>query len=528
MLLGAVGLVLLLACANVTNLLLSRVVARQREMAVRVALGASRRRLAQQLLTESMLLSTLGGIAGLLCALTAMKLLSSYLPADLSRAAGITVDVPMMVFAAIISLATGILAGLMPLFGVGRVNAAESLKENSRATGHTQSGLRNALAVTQIAIAIVLLIGAGLMTKSLWALMHVEPGFRSQGILTARLSLPRSRYADNRRIAIFEDELLDRLRTKSGVESAGVATYLPLSGTDNGWAFSVDGRPPLPVGIYNMAKYRPVSAGYFETIGIPLIRGRWFTRFDGASPWVVVINDSMARQYWRGENPIGQRLHFGSPTARTVIGVVGDVLHEALDGETKPEMYVPVQQAPNIESSPTIVVRTTLDASAAAAQLRAVVSAIDRAVPVDRIGTVEQLVSASVAQPRFRTVILATFSILALIMASIGIYGVMNYIVIQRTREFGIRLSIGATRTDVLRLVLGRAAVLIGAGTALGLGGSVLVVRLIANLLFGTAPMDPLTFAAVPFVLAVVALLASYIPARRATLVDPIVALRFE
>jgi putative ABC transport system permease protein len=529
MLLGAVGLVLLLACANVTNLLLSRSVARQREMAVRVALGASRRRLAQQLLTESVLLSTIGGIAGFLFALTAMKLLPSYLPADLSRAAGITVDVPMMVFAAMISLATGILVGLMPLVGAGGTNAAKSLKENSRATGHVQSGLRNALVVAQIAIAIVLLIGAGLMMKSLWALMHVDPGFRSQGILTARLLLPQGRYADNRRIAIFEEELRDRLRGRPGVQSAGFATYLPLSGMDNGWSFTVDGRPPLPVGVHNMAKYRPVSAGYFETIGIPLIRGRWFTPADTAdSPWVALISDSMARQFWPGEDPIGQRLRFGPPTARTVIGVVGDVLHEALDGETEPDMYVPVQQAPNDENSPMIVVRTALDSGAAAAELRAAASAIDRSVPVDRIGTVGQLVSASVAQPRFRTVILATFSILALAMASIGIYGVMNYIVIQRTREFGIRLSMGATRSDVLRLVLGRAAVLIGAGTALGLGGAVLIVRLIANLLFGTVPMDPFTFAAVLFVLAAVALLASYIPARRATLVDPIVALRHE
>jgi putative ABC transport system permease protein len=529
MLLGAVGLVLLLACANVANLLLSRAVARHREMAIRVALGASRRRLAQQLLTESVLLSTIGGIAGLLLALTAMKLLSSYLPADLSRAAGITIDLRIMLFATMVSLATGILVGLMPLVGAGRVNAAASLKESNRATGSRQSGVRNALAVTQIAIAIVLLIGAGLMTKSLWALMHVAPGFRSQGILTARLSLPRSRYPDNRRIAAFEEALSERLRGRSGVQSAGFATYLPLSGMDNGWGFVVEGRPPLPIGVFNMAKYRPVSAGYFETIGIPLIQGRWFTPSDTAdSPWVVVISDSMARQYWRGENPIGQRLRFGSPTARTVIGIVGDVRHDGLDGETKPDMYVPVQQAPNIESSPTVVVRTSLDSRAGAAQLRAAVSAVDRAVPVDRIETVEQLVSASVAQPRFRAVILAAFSIVALAMASIGIYGVVNYLVIQRTREFGIRLSIGATRVDVLRLVLGRAAVLIGAGTAFGLGGSVLLVRLIANLLFGTAPMDPLTFAAVPFVLAAVALLASYIPARRATLVDPMVALRYE
>ena len=290
-----------------------------------------------------------------------------------------------------------------------------------------------------------------------------------------------------------------------------------------------EGRPPLPVGVYNVAKYRPVSAGYFEAIGIPLLGGRSFTPADTAeSPWAVVINDSMAREYWGRENPVGRRLHFGSDTWRTVIGVVGDVLHEGLDGETKPEMYVPMEQAPNTESGPTIVVRTALDPGAAAAELRQAVSAIDRALPVDRIETMEQVVSGSVAQPRFRTVILGAFAMLALVMASIGIYGVMNYLVIQRTREFGIRLSVGATRADVLRLVLGRAAVLIGAGTGLGLAGSALLVRLIARLLFGTAPLDVLTFAAVPLVLAVVALAAGFVLARRATRVDPMVALRYE
>lgn len=435
----------------------------------------------------------------------------------------------MLMFTAVISLVTGILFGLGPLFGTGRVNAGESLKQNNRVAGGMQSGLRSALAAAQIAIAIILLIGAGLMAKSFWALVHVAPGFRSESILTARLSLPKSHYPDNRRIAAFERELLEGLRGRPGIESAGFTTYLPLSGSDNGWAFFIEGRPPLPVGIYNMAKYRPVSAGYFETIGIPLLRGRSFTTADtGESPWVVVINDAMARAYWGAENPIGRRLDFGSERWRTVIGVVGDVLHEGLDGETKPEMHVPVEQAPNIESGPTIVVRTALDAGASAAELRKAVSAIDRALPVDRIETMEQLVSGSVAQPRFRTVILAAFSMLALVMASIGIYGVMNYLVIQRTREFGIRLSVGATQTDVLLLVLGRAAVLIGVGTCVGLAGSVLLVRFIAKLLFGTAPLDPLTFAAVPVVLAAVALAASYVPARRATRIDPIVALRWE
>lgn len=529
-LLGAVGLLLLIACANVANLLLGRAAARQKEMAVRIALGATRWRLAQQLLTESLFLAGLGGIAGFVLAVAAIAALTPQLPADLSRAAGIAVDMRMLIFTAVISLVTGILFGLSPLFTTSFENAGELLKQNNRFASGIQTRLRSGLAVAQIAIAIILLIGAGLTVKSFWALMHVAPGFRSENILTARLSLPGSRYPDNRRIAALEREVLESLRGKPGVQSAGFATYVPLSGLDNDWAFLIEGRPPLPVGTHNVAEYRPVSAGYFETIGIPLLRGRSFTPADTAeAPWVVVINDSMAREYWPSENPIGQRLQIpGWPTWGTVIGVVGDVLHEGLDRAAKAEMYLPVEQSLNIENDPTIVVRAEIPAGAAAGELRAAVSAIDPAIAVDRIETMQQLVSGSVAQPRFRTMILAAFSLLALVMASIGIYGVMNYLVIQRTREFGIRLSLGATPTDVLRLVLGRAAILIGAGTCLGLVASVLLVRLITKLLFGTAPLDPLTFAAVPVLLAAVALAASYIPARRATKVDPLVALRYE
>jgi putative ABC transport system permease protein len=528
-LLSAVALVLLVACANVANLLLSRAAARQKEMAVRVALGASRWRLTQQLLTESLLLSGLGGMAGLGLSFAAIRFVTPLLPADLSRAAGIAVDERMLVFTVAIAVFAGVFFGLGPLVGTQRGNPRESLKETNRIAGGGQSVLRSFLAVSQIATAIVLLIGAGLMAKSFWALIHVPPGFRTENILTARLSLPKSHYPDNRRIAAFERQVLEALHSRPGIQSAGFATYLPLSGSDNGWAFFIEGRPPLPVGTFNFAKYRPVSEGYFETLGIPLLRGRLFTAADVADyPWVVVINDSMARQYWGSKNPIGERLHFDGPTWRTVVGVVGDVHHEGLDGEPSPEMYMPVDQAANVESGPTIVVKTALDESAAASAVRETISAIDREFPVDRIETMEQLLSRSVAQPRFRTTILVAFSILALVMASIGIYGVMNYLVIQRTREFGIRLSLGANRTDVLRLVLGRAAGLIGLGTCVGLGGAVVLVRFIAKLLFETPPLDGLTFAVVPMLLIGVALLASYLPARRATRVDPMVALRYE
>ncbi|MBI4907004.1 MAG: ABC transporter permease [Acidobacteria bacterium] len=528
-LLSAVGLVLLIACANVANLLLSRAAARQREMAVRVALGASGRRLAQQLLTESMLLAALGAVTGFGLAFAAIRFVTPLLPAELSRAAGIAVDARMLVFTAAISVVTGVLFGLGPLLGIKRVNPGESLKQTNRVVSGGQSVLRSALTVSQIVIATILLIGAGLMAKSFWTLIHVPAGFRTQNIVTARLSLPKSRYPDNRRIAAFERQVLDTLRARPGIQSAGFATYLPLSGSDNGWAFFIEGQPPLPVGVFHFAKYRPASEGYFETLGIPLLRGRLFTPADVAdSPWVVVINDSMARRYWGSKNPVGERLRFGGPTWRTVIGVVGDVRHEGLDGEPRAEMYMPVDQAANLEAGPTIVVRTGLDATASAAVVREAISTIDRHFPVDRIETMDQWLSRSVAPPRFRTMLLMAFSILALLMASIGIYGVMNYLVIQRTREFGIRLSLGATRGDLLRFVIGRAAVLIGLGTCLGLGGSIVLARLIEKLLFRTAPLDGWTFAAVPLVLASVALFASYLPARKATRVDPMVALRYE
>ena len=527
-LLGGVGLLLLIACANVANLLLSRAAARQKEMAVRLALGASRRRLGQQLLTESVLLSLLGGATGLLLAAAAIRILTPHLPADLPRVSALTIDLRVLAFTALISLTTGILFGLAPLFQTRRGNANEMLKQSERIVGGVQSRMRNGLVVAQIAIALVLLTGAGLMAKSFWNLVHVSPGFRTEHILTARVSLPGSRYPDVQRIAAFQSEVLERVRNLPGIQAAALTAYLPLSGADNGWSFFIEGRPPLPTGTYNMADYRPVSAGYFETIGIPLVRGRGFTTADSESaPRVVVINESMARIHWGQDNPIGQRLKFaGIP--RTIVGVVGDVHHERLDGDAKPEMYVPFTQIPNTERRPTIVVRTAVDPASVTAGLRNAVSEIDKALPLDQVETMEQLVSASVGQPRFRTVLLAAFSILAVVIASVGIYGVMNYLVSQQIREFGIRLAIGATEGDVLQLVLRRAAVLIAAGLCLGLLASAMLARAIAGLLFGVSAFDPVTVIAVSLVLSAVALVASYIPARRATRVDPLTALRYE
>ncbi len=528
-LLGAVGLVLLIACANVANLLLGRTAARQKEMALRRALGATPRRLARQLLTESLFMALTGGALGLILASTSIRALTPYLPADLPRTSGITLNLRVLLFTGAISILTSLLFGIAPLLQMRRASANDVLKQSRRVAGGAASRMRSGLVVGQMAIAFVLLVGAGLMAKSLWTLLHVSPGFRTEQMLTARVSLSRARYPDARRIAVFQRDLLERVRAVPGVRSAGLTAYLPLSGMDNAWGFVIEGRPPLPIGDYNVSKYRPVSAGYFETIGIPLLQGRAFLAADtGDTAPVVVINASMARHYWGDRNPVGQRIKFGPPAWRTVIGVVGDVRHDGLDAESQAEMYVPFAQAPNNEARTTIVIRTSVDPAAMAADLRGIVSTIDAAVPLDRIETMEQWVSASVGQPRFRTLLLAAFSFFALVLASIGLYGVMSYLVIQRTREFGIRLAIGATGGDILRLVLGRATLLIAAGLGLGMLGSLALARLIASLLYGVTPLDVVTFAAVALLLSAVAVLASYLPARRATRIDPMLALGHE
>jgi len=527
-LLGAVGFVLLIACANVANLLLSRGAARMREISVRLAMGASRGQVAQQLFVESTVLALAGGTVGVVLALTTIHVVQPYLPADLSRA-GVVLDARVLTFSASISLATGILFGLAPLFQMRRVNANESLKQGMRIAGGPHTRLGSGLVVGHVAVTMILLISAGLMAKSFWILIHVPAGFRTDHLLTARITLPRLRYPDAGRIAAFQQEFLEQLHSVPGIQSAGLAAYLPLSGDDNGWAFFIEGRPPLPTGVYDVAKYRPVSHGYFQTIQIPLIRGRDFSRGDSPdAPPVVVINESMARTYWGQQNPVGQRLRFGSPVWRTVIGVVGGVRHEGLDHDLKPEMFVPFAQAPQPETVSTIVVRTAVDPAAMTTTLRKILSAIDAALPLDQVRTMEQLVSSSVGQPRFQTFLLAVFAMLALAMASVGIYGVTNYSVMQRTREFGIYIAVGATARDVLRLVLGRALVLIASGLGLGLLASLALARFIATFLYGVAVLDPSTFVTIPLFLCGVALVASYLPARRATKVDPMLALRDE
>ncbi len=424
----------------------------------------------------------------------------------------------------------------MPLLQSRRLGPGGSLKLSGRAVTAGHLRLRGALIAGQVAIALILLAGAGLMAKSLWKLLGVSPGFQTEHILTARLSLPPRYTSGNvfgtgahRRISAFLQALMERVRTIPGVQSAAFAAYLPLSGTDNSWAFDVEGRPPKPPGVFDSTSYRPVSPGYFETIGIPLRSGRGFNARDNEdNPLVVVISEAMAGTFWKEQNPIGQRLRFGDSKWRTIVGVAGDVHHEGLSVKPAPEMYVPYGQIPNAEARPTIVLRTSVEPASVTGALRKAVSEVDASVPMDHIATIRQIVSGSVAQVRFRTAVLLMFAILGLFVASIGLYGVISYLVNQRVREFGVRMALGASRGAILRMVLGEAGRLVGIGICLGLGGATLLARLIASLLFDVTPFDIATLATVSVLLGVVALAASLIPAQRAARADPMNSLRYE
>ena len=530
-LLAAVGLLLLITCANIANLLLTRAAARRREIALRAALGASRAEIARQLMTESLILTAFGGLLGLIFVYTGVPVLVRHLPAGLPRTAEIAVDGRVLIFSSVVALLTGLLFGLVPV-----LHARGSLRQSGRGVIDGPSQLRGALIVGQVAIALVLLAGAGLMAKSLWTLLQVPPGFRPEHMLTARLSLPRQYTNDyqfgtgvHREISAFQQRLLDRVRAIPGVQSSAFTAYLPLSGADNSWSFLVEGRPLKPPGEFDQANYRPVGPGYFETIAIPVKRGRGFTASDNEDrPLVVAINESMARKFWGSADPIGQRACFSEDKWRTIVGIVGDVHHQGLDTKAAPEMYIPYAQAPNVEARPTIVLRTSMEPLNIAVALRQAVAEVDRSVPIDRIATMQDLVSASVGQPRFRTEVILTFSLLALFVASIGLYGVMSYAVSQRTQEFGIRMALGATQGAVMHLVLGQAAKLVGIGIVLGLTGAVLLSQTIATLLFGVAPVDGVTLAGVTLLLALVAIAAVYVPARRAAKSDPMESLRHD
>ena len=532
-LLGAVGLVLLIACANIANLLLSRATSREKEIAVRIALGAGRARVVRQLLTESALLGLLGGFAGLLLAIMAVRSLRSFIPPDVALIGSIEVGGSVLAFALLLSLAAVLAFGLAPAFLAAPSNMQTNIKEGGERTGQ-RSGqrVRNFLAVVEISLAMVLLVAGGLLMRSFALVTSVNPGFDPKNVIEAEVSLPRFQYSMPKQWTAFSSELLDRLHEQPGLQDSALAAPLPMDRQGQAsLEFSIVGDIPTPPGKTTTADYQTVSPDYFRVMRIPLQRGRYFSVQDSpSSPNVTIISEAMARRYFPNQDPIGREMRFGFPpnsnVPREIVGVVGDVRDLALGRKPGPIMYVPFSQAPLWGGE--VVVRSSLSTSSVTAGIRQAVYAIDKNLPVTDVESFPNAIGASVAQERFRTFLLSSFSGIALILAAVGIFGVISYSTSQRTHEIGIRMALGAQRRSVLRLILGQGAKLAVLGVGAGAGAAFLLTRLMASLLYGVSATDPLTFSAVAMGLLGVALLACYIPARRATRIDPTVALRYE
>jgi putative ABC transport system permease protein len=523
-LLGAVGFVLLIACANVANLLLARAAGRQKEMAIRASLGASQWRVMRQLLTESLMLAFSGGAAGLFLAWWGVKLLLAIAPDNLPRAYDIRLDTRVAGFTLIVSLLTGIVFGLLPALQASKINLGETLKEGGRdAAGLLRRRLRGFLIVAEVALAFVLLIGAGLLIRSFARLTEVNPGLDPHNVLTMNMLLP-AKYSDGRSAAFFQ-ETLERVRALPGVEASATVVPLPLSGSHGSAAFRIEGRPSPTEETFN-AGLRIISPDFFKTFRVPLVNGRLIAESDGAkAPPVVVVNESLARNYFANEDPLGKRIIIYGGT-RTIVGVVKDVKHSALDEEAKAESYLPMAQVPTRYMS--LAVRVSGDPMQMLGAVRGQVRAGDKDLPIFSIETMERLMDKSVAPRRFNLLLLGVFAMVGLSLAGVGLYGVMSYTVTQRTREIGVRMAMGAQRGDMLRLVIGEGMKLALVGALLGLGGALALTRLLKTLLFGVSATDPLTFIVIAAALSIVSLLACWIPARRATKVDPMVALRCE
>jgi putative ABC transport system permease protein len=522
---GAVGLVLLIACANIANLLLSRSALRVKEIAIRAALGATRWRVMRQLLTESLLLSLLGCALGLLLAAWSIDLIKQIAVYVVPRIQEIAIDGRVLGFGVSLALLTSLLTGLAPALQATKVG--ESLKEWAHpalARGHNRA--RRLLVISEMALSLVLLISAGLLIKNLLQLQATDSGFQPKDVLTMRISLASQR---GRQAVSYYQELLQRIRRIPGVESAGAISHLPLSGAAAFVPFSIEGRPAAP-GEDRATHLRAISPDYLRTMGIPLRTGRGFTEQDDERTTnVILINETMARRYFPSEDPIGRRLSFAygdEPAMREIVGIVGDVKHRGLTEDSGAEVYVPYAQIPHASMS--IVARTAGNPLSIVAAVRSEAFAIDSNQPVASIRTMEQYLADSVASQRFSTTLLGLFAALALALAVVGIYGVMSYLVTQRTHEIGIRLALGARPRDVLLMVVRQGMTLTATGLLIGLALALAATRLLANLLHGVSTTDPATFAGVSLVLLGAALLACYFPARRATKVDPMVALRAE
>jgi predicted permease len=534
-LLGAVGFVLLIACVNVANLLLARVLGRETEIAVRTALGAGRGRLLRQLLTEAVVLSLLGGAAGLLLAAFSLDWLLALRPDALPRLVEVRLDRQVLAFAASLSLATGLLFGMLPAAQLTRRPAATALREGARGVlGGRGHRMRSALVVGQMAMALVLVAGAGLLIRSFVQLRQVDPGFRTEGRLAFRISLPGAAYPEDAGRIAFYDRLFSRIAALPGVRSVGGVSGLPLGGTNFTISFEVEGRPPVAPALQPTMQTRIATRGYFETMGIPLRRGRLIDERDGAgAPQVVVLGEAAVRKYFPGEDPLGKVLKIGlgrgpgKPKAGgEVVGIVGDVKEHGLDADHPPEVYIPYQQFPT--PSLDLVVHTALDPRRLTTAAEGAVRELDPQLPLTRVATLEEMVARSLSEPRFYTVLLGAFAAVALLLAGLGIFGALSYAVSQRSREIGIRVALGADPVAVLRMVLRHALILAAIGLAIGVTGALALSRVIGGMLFQLSPTDPSTLAGVTALLAAVALAASYLPARRATRVDPIEALRAE
>ena len=533
-LLGAVGFVLLIACANVANLLLARAAVRQKEIALRIALGASRARLIRQFLTESLLLAAIGGVVGMLLALWGVNLLKAFIPENISQVKAITIDAYVLGFTLLVSLLTGLIFGLAPATQASNFNLNETLKEGGRDTAAGSRGkrLRSLLVIAEVAVSLVLLIGAGLLINSFLRLRSVDPGFRADNLLTMRIVLPRLKYPEQPQRTAFYAELLSRVEALPGVQAAAVTNWIPLVSQGDSVGFSIEGRPEPAAGQIPIAVTRVISPHYFSTMGIQLLQGRQFNEQDRAdTPRTVVINETMARRYWPGEDPLGKRITTGSPADpaswRTIVGVAQDVRQFQLNADPRPQIYLPYEQ-PVFFQPTNLVIRTGIEPLSLAATVRRTVWEIDRDQPVSNVRTMEDVLSESIARQRFSMLLLGIFAALALALAAVGLYGLMSYAVAQRTREIGIRMALGAQARDVLRLVVAQGLKLVLVGVVIGLVVAYMLTRLMSSLLFGVSATDPTTFIAISLMLLCVAVLASYIPARRATKVDPLVALRYE
>jgi putative ABC transport system permease protein len=534
-LLGAVSLVLLIACANVASLLLARSTVRRKEIAVRAALGASRRRITRQLLTENLLLAFCGGGLGLLIALWGTDQLVSLSSQTLPRMKEVGIDGRVLGFTLLASMLTGLVFGLMPVIEASKLDLNEVLKEGGRrgAVSAGQKRLRSLIVVAEFALALVLLIGAGLLSRSFWRLQNVSPGFETENALTFQITLPWASYTGSRQAAAFFQQAIDRISHLPGVKAAGAASILPLSGSNNDQGFVIEGRPLRDLNKdVGDEEFRVVTPGYFRTMGIPLLKGRSFNDDDNADiAGVTIINQAFAERHFRGEEPLGKRLTMDDPRESnakwlTIVGVVGDVRHSGLNVAAKPEFYVSLLQY--TRWSMTLVARAGADPVSLTDAIRREILAMDPQLPLYNVRPMERVIDESVAPQRLSTFLFGGFAALALTLAAIGVYGVMSYAVAQRTNEIGIRIALGAQTRDVLKLVVTQGMKPAMAGVAIGLAAAFGLTQLIKNLLFDVSPTDPLTFAVITLLITAIGALACWIPARRATKVDPLVALRAE